>query len=242
MSRMRLCGVTAAEIVKLRTLPIAVLTALGTPLAAAVMAVMLAAHLTALGAPVSGTRVTLQAIPFVQTGLVLLGVLPVVHEHAGRQLYTTLTVVPHRGVLLAAKSLAALGSLASTSVVTVGAMVAAAMAARQLLGTPSIGEDPGVLLGAVGYLVLVGAFSHAVALLVRHLVPALAGMLSLLLIVSPLLAGLTEHARWLPDRAAMQLYDPSDAVLTATAGALVAVAWTVLVGGVAAVLFVRRDP
>ena len=122
--------------------------------------------------------------------------------------------------------------------------MAATALTRRLLDAPTAEDAAGLwpVVGATAYLVLVGLLAHAVALLVRHLVSALTGMLSLVLIVSPLLAGLTRHARWLPDRAAMQLYDPADALLTAATGTLVMLAWIALVGGTAAVLFVRRDP
>ena len=57
----------------------------------------------------------------------------------------------------------------------------------------------------------------------------------------PLVAALTEHARWLPGLAGMQLYDSTDAVLTAGTGTLVLTAWILLVGAVAATRFVRTD-
>lgn len=241
---MRLLNVTAAELGKLRTLPVVVIAAVGTAVIGATMVAALAAYAAEQGTPVSSTDVTIQAIPFVQAGLILLGVLPVAHEHTGSQLSTTLAVVPRRGLLLAGKTLATLVAVALTAAATVGGSLVAAALTRHLVDAPvdDDGGGPWPVLGATTYLVLVGLLAHAVALLLRHLVPALVGTLSLVLIVSPLLAGLTEHARWLPDRAAMQLYDPADAVLTATTGALVMIAWIVLVGAPAAVLFVRCDP
>lgn len=76
----------------------------------------------------------------------------------------------------------------------------------------------------------------------RHLIPVLVGVLSLVLIGSPLLAAVTAHARWLPDRAGSQLYAPTDPVLTAATGGLVLLVWTVAVGVGAWVRFVRADP
>jgi hypothetical protein len=241
---MRLLNVTAAEIGKLRTLPIVVLTAVGTTVIGVVIAAALAAHLTDQDLPVSGTAVTIQAVPYVQTGLILLGVLPVAHEHAGGQFRTTLAVIPRRGLIVVGKSVAALVGVLLTATVAVGGIVAATAVTQHLLDVPSAesGVESLPVLGAAIYLVLVGLLSHAVALLVQHLIPALVGMLSLVLIVSPLLAGLTEHARWLPDRAAMQLYAPADSVLTATTGTLVMLVWIALIGGTAAVAFARRDP
>ncbi len=247
---MRLLDVTAAELDKLRTLPAAVLAAAGTAVVGIALAAALSAFAAEQGAPVSGTDVIAQAIPFVQTGLILLGVLPVAHERAGNQLGTTLAAVPRRSVLLAGKTVAALAATTLAGVATVGGLLAAATVTGYLTATANLtdatvapdGVGPWRALGAVAYLVLVGLLAHAIALLVRDLVPALVGTLSLLLIVSPLLVGLTEHARWLPDRAAAQLYDPADTVLTATTGGLVTLAWIALVGAAATAVFVRRDP
>ena len=241
---MRLLNVIAAELDKLRTLPVAALAATGTVLVGVAIAAALTAFSADQSTSVSSTDVTLQAIPYVQTGLILLGVLPVAHEYAGSQVRTTLAVVPHRGLLLTGKSVAMLVVVTVVALATVGGILASDAVTRHVLDAPAAegGSEPWPVLGATAYLVLIGLLSHAVALLVRHLIPALVAMLSLVLVVSPLLAGITVHARWLPDRAAMQLYDPADAVLDGSTGALVMLAWTVLIGGAAAVRFIRRDP
>jgi len=67
-------------------------------------------------------------------------------------------------------------------------------------------------------------------------------MLALVLIVSPLLAGYTEHARALPDRAGRLLYLPdSDPALTPGTGALILLAWIAATALAAVVAFTRRD-
>ncbi|MFK4086452.1 hypothetical protein ACI2LF_20240 [Kribbella sp. NPDC020789] len=201
-------NVVRAELSKLRTLPIAVLTIAGTVAVAA----LIAAAQWRSDQPVD-------VVPYAQAGFVLLGILPVAHEHAGRQFSTTLVAVPARGKLLVAKTTAAFVTIAIT---------AAATAVLQP-------ERP---VGAAAYLTLIGLFAYAVALLVRHLVPALVGTLCLILILSPLLNAATEHARWLPDRAAAELYQPDGDLLR---GGLVAVAWIVVTGAVATARFLRRD-
>ena len=66
--------------------------------------------------------------------------------------------------------------------------------------------------------------------------------IALVLIASPLLAGVTEHARWLPDRAGGLLFQPvDDPVLTAGTGTLVLIAWIVMVSAIAATTFTARD-
>ncbi|MEU4385445.1 hypothetical protein [Promicromonospora sp. NPDC023805] len=243
MTGKRLAHIAVAELGKLRTLPVAVMTTVGTAVIGALVAAALTAQLVDHGLPASAAAVTAQAVPFLQIGLILLGVLPMSHEHDGGQLRTTLTAVPRRGLLLAGKSIATLLCLALAASAAVGGVVAATALTGRLLDAPPAEDVAGQpVVGAAGYLVVVGLLAHAVALLVRSLIPALVGTLSLVLIVSPLLAGLTRHARWLPDRAARELYDPTDAVLTAATGTLVMLAWIALVGGIAAVLFVRRDP
>lgn len=226
MTAVRLLDVTAAELGKLRTLPIVAATAVGTVVIGAAIAAALASGPDTPSSPVA---VLLATLPFVQPGIAALGVLPVAHEYAGRQYRTTLTAVPDRMLLVVAKTLAALVATALTAAATVGACLAVA---------GGISGGPRPIAGAVAYLTLLGLLSHTVALLMRHLVPALVTMLGLVLIVSPLLRGHTEHARLLPDRAAAALYDASGAVLS---GLMVTFAWIATIGTVAAVRFVQRD-
>ncbi|SHJ97820.1 hypothetical protein SAMN05421803_11246 [Nocardiopsis flavescens] len=239
----RLLRATAAELAKLATLPSAVAAVLATAGAGAVVSAALAWSAVDAGESVSAVAALVRAVPYVQAGLVLVGVLAVAHEYEGVQVRTTLAAVPDRALLLAAKTAAALVASALTAAATVGAATASAAAVRLLLEAGPVREaaEPWTAPGAVAYLALVGLFSHAVALALRHLVPALVGVLSLVLIASPLLGGLTEHARWLPDRAGALLYDPADTVLTAGTGALVLLGWTALVGCAAAVRFARAD-
>ncbi|CAL9470637.1 hypothetical protein SUDANB121_02843 [Nocardiopsis dassonvillei] len=237
----RALGVAAAELAKLRTLPVAVAAAAATVLAGAVLAAALGAYATGEGVPVSAAEAMVGAVPYVQAGLVLVGVLPVAHEYEGVQIRTTLTAVPDRALLLAGKTAAALAAVAVTAAATVGAGTAAAAAHPHGAEALLDGAEVRTVLGAAAYLTLIGLLAHAVALLLRHPVPALVGMLSLVLIASPLLGGLTEHARWLPDRAGALLYDPADTVLTGATGTLVLLGWTALVGCAGAVRFGRGD-
>ncbi|MER5336611.1 hypothetical protein [Micromonospora sp. NPDC002717] len=236
-------NVTTAELDKLRTLPATTLTVIGTILTGIAIAAALAASAADQGAQASAIDITLQTMPFVQAGFVLLGILPATHEHAGRQLRTTLTSVPNRGLLVTGKTVAAFLVVAVTAAVSIGASLAAATVTQHLTDAPPpVDGEPWLPAGAAAHLTLIGLLSHAVALLVRHLVPALVGTLSLVLIVSPVLAGVTEHARWLPDRAVAQLYDNTDTVLTPGSGALIALAWIVLIMSIATARFIRHDP
>ncbi|AIY00420.1 hypothetical protein ART_0821 [Arthrobacter sp. PAMC 25486] len=231
-----------AELSKLRTLPLVVLAAVGTVLLGAAIAVALAA--SELEASAGANEAVLASVPFAQLGIILLGVLPAAHEYAGAQFRTSLTAVPNRGAFLAAKSIAALLFTTATAVLTGAAGLLAATVTRAAMGNSVSGGDvgPWALYGAVLYLSLIGLLAHAVALLVRHLVPALVTMLALVLIASPLVAAATEHARWLPDRAGSLLYIPdADPVLSAGSGALVLLGWTLVTGIAATVRLITRD-
>ncbi len=235
--------VVAAELDKLRTLPVTVLAVVGTVVVGALVAAAQAGAAADQDLPTSAVDVTLRTVPFVVAGLVLVGVLAVSQEHAGRQVATTLAAVPRRGLLVAGKSIAAAAVVALAAISTLGACVAAAAVTQRLLDAPAStdGAGAGALLGAAAYLVLIGVFSHAVALLVRHLVPALVGVLALVLVVSPLLAGATEHARWLPDRAAAAWFDAGPGALDGPTATLVALTWVVAVGGLGSWRFLVRD-
>ncbi len=241
---MHIGHITAAELDKLRTLPAVTFTVIGTILTSSAFAAAVTVSATQDGAPSTVVGVTVHTVPLVQAGLVLLGILPAAHEHAGRQITTTLIAVPHRGLLALGKTAAALLYICAAAAMAVGAILAAATITQHLRGTAGpLGDiDLWRLTGSATYLALIGLLTYSAALLVRHLAPVLAGMLSLLLIVSPLLSGVSDHARWLPDRAASQLYDPTDSLLTPGSGALVALVWIVAIGGIATVQFIRRDP
>ncbi len=233
----------AAERAKLRTLPAAVLTVPGTIVVGAVIAAALAALAADEGWGVPGATVALYAVPYVQAGVILLGILPVSQEYAGRQIGTTLSATPGRMRVVVAKTAAAATTLSATAVLTVAAAWGAAEVVLRLSGAGAAAApaDLARLGGAAVYLALIGLLAHAATLLVRHLIPALTGMLLLVYVLPPVLAGLGEHARWLPERAGAQLYAPSDAMLTAGTGALVLAGWIAAVLTAGAVRFHRQD-
>jgi ABC-2 type transport system permease protein len=229
----RIVRVTAAELEKLRTLPAVTVTVLATVAFTLVFT-------AALGGP-SQDMPVLQIIPFLQVGVIVLGILPTAHEYAGSQYRTTLTAEPRRGHLLLGKTLATGVVVAGAVILALGSGVLVATATGES-GSSTPGDDASRLLGAAVYLVLVGVFSHLVTASVRHLVPALVGLLALLVVFPPLIAAVTEHARWLPGEAGALLYrSQSDAVLGPVSGALVLLGWTVVAAVVAVVLARRRD-
>ncbi|MFG3421050.1 hypothetical protein [Micromonospora sp. NPDC048063] len=230
----------AAELVKLRSLPALLATVLGTVATGIALAAALASS-----APTTGDtmQITTQTIVFLQVGPVLIGILTAATEYMGRQIVTTLTATPNRFLLLAGKAAGYLTAAATTSLATIGASAATAwitLSARGIRSTRDFDLWP--LLGAVVYLVLIGLLALTVTVLLRSLTPPLVTMLALVLIVSPLLAGYTEHARWLPDKAGSLLYLPdNDLLLTPGTGALVLLAWITATAIAASIAFQRRD-
>lgn len=237
---MTLTHIASAELVKLRTLPVVTAAVLGTIATAIVLAAAIAASSTV---PTSAVQVTLTTIPFLQIGVILLGVLTVATEYQGTQIRTTLTATPCRLRTLAGKSLAFLVTAVVTSGIAVGTGWSAAaitLSVRQL--APAGDVNLWRTVGAAVYLVLIGSLAFALTVLLRSLIPPLVTMLSLVLIVSPLAGSLTEHARWLPDKAGSLLYlIDTDAVLTAGTGTLVLLAWVTTAGIAAGAAFIRRD-
>ena len=73
--------VVGAELDKLRTLPIVVLTVVGTIIGGIVLGAVLAASAHQGGWDVPPVEVVVQSLPFVQVGMILLGVLPVGMHH-----------------------------------------------------------------------------------------------------------------------------------------------------------------
>jgi len=231
----------AAELGKLRSLPGALVTMLGSVAAAIALAATVAASST--GAATDAVDATLRMVPFLQIGPILLGVLSVSTEYTGGQIRTTLAAVPNRTLLLVGKTGAYLVAAAITSAAALSAGLGTAWITLTVRhSTPTADPNAWPVLGAAAYLVLIGLLGHAVTVLTRDLVPALVTMLGLVLIASPLLSGLTEHARYLPDRAGSLLYHPdADAVLTPGTGTLVLLAWITATGTAAVISFFSRD-
>lgn len=229
--------VLVSELVKIATLPAARAAVLGTVAVSAGSAALMAG---AEHAPADAATTVLQLVVFLQVGTVLLGVLTTAGEYASGQIRTTLTAAPRRGRLLLAKTAACLLVSALTGAATVIAGLAGAWAVADgsLLGEVS----PWQLAGAGAYLALLGLLAHLLTVVTRSPLPPLVTVLGLVLIASPLLGGLTEHARWLPDRAGRLLYLPeADTVLSTWTGALVLCGWLLVTGSVAVLAFTRRD-
>lgn len=242
-----LVSALAAEFRKLTTLPLAVGSSIATVALGGVLGVAFALHAIRESVPATAMELVAAAVPYLVVGILLVGATPVGHEYAGRQIRVSITAVPHRGVFVAAKTAAALVWSAGTATLAMVANVAAVWVIRQSRGdAAALVPEPDSwllqVLGAALFLTLVGLLAHAMTLVVRHLVPTLVIMMALTVLLPPVLAAFTEHARWLPTQAGALLFSgESDAVLNPGTGALVMVAWIVVVGAVGTVAMVRRD-
>lgn len=230
----------SAELIKLRTLPVIAATVFAMIGTAVVLSAAIAASSTV---PIGAVDVTLATVPFIQIGVILLGVLAVATEYQGGQIRTSLTGTPRRLIALGGKGLAFL----VTTVVTSGVAVAGSWLTATIMLSANglaITDDTSLwpTAGAAVYLVLIGSLTFAVTVLLRSLLPPLLTMLSLVLIVTPIVSGLTEHARWLPDKAGSLLYlTDTDTVLDTGTGALILLAWITAAGIAAGITFSRRD-
>lgn len=163
----------------------------------------------------------LRAVDYGQLGFIAFGVLAAASEYSSGQIRTSLTSVPHRTVLLAGKVLAYL----------VVAIPASLLAVTGFSGIR--------VLGATVYLTLIGLLSLATAVILRGLVGTITLMTTLVLVVSPLLAPVVSLAKYLPDQAGTQLYQPID--LSALHSGTILTGWILAMLTVAAVTFTRRD-
>ncbi|MFJ7418787.1 ABC transporter permease subunit [Streptomyces uncialis] len=191
-----------------------------------------------------------QGLTFSQIILLVFGVLVVSTEYTSGTIRTSLAAVPRRGLFYGAK-------------ITVGTLLAAGVAlasafltffvAQAALGPHSTSFDaPGsarAVWGAALYMTLMCAFAMGAATMLRSSVLALALLVPLFFIVSPILniiPGVEKAARYLPDQAGavlMRVVERDDMTTAYGPGTavLVLVAWTVaaVLGGYA--VLHRRD-
>lgn len=173
---------------------------------------------------------------YVQVGLVAIGVLAVTTEYSPRQIAVTLTCVPRRTVVAAAKAVALAGSAAAT------ALVAMLLARAAVPGDWTAAEGVAVLLTSA-YLVAACLISAAVGLLARGLVAALTVSLIVLVLAPLALTAFPSAVALLPSAAGAALYgDPGRLTrLGVAGGGVVLLAWTTVLWGAGFVALRRRD-
>jgi ABC-2 type transport system permease protein len=204
----RLSGAVHAEWTKLRTLP-------GTSwLLAATIAATAAASAAAAAAtsclpdvacPADITRLSLAGIDLGQAMVALVGVLAVSSEYSTGMIAATLTAVPRRPAVLAAKAIVVSGLALAAGIIAVAGSL---LAARLLLpargftaarGYPPLSLADGPVLraaaGSVLYLALIALLSLGVGTLVRDAAAAIGVVLGLLYLF-PVIASVLTDPTW----------------------------------------------
>ncbi|WP_433514580.1 ABC transporter permease [Nonomuraea sp. CA-143628] len=259
---MTLGNAIAAELRKLLTLPSALfalaLGALSTLGFAAMAANSLRDQLDRGESAYTTTmEVGFDLIPMGAIGTIVLGVVIISSEYAanrkdaggGRQILASLTCVPRRGVLLAAKTIVLILVSGGLAVVTIPATIALS---QLLLGAH--GNAPGAVVAALGwrtaggvaYWVLISVIAFAVTVLTRSgVVPLIAFIANLTLVsVTFMLTKLTPLANYLPDVAGagmIGVFQRTEGMLDPLPGGLVMTAWAAGLLAIAARVFARRD-
>jgi ABC-type transport system involved in multi-copper enzyme maturation permease subunit len=184
-------------------------------------------------------------------GPTILGVVAVSSEYTStgpdspgaRQLTATLTAMPDRRRLLAAKTAALMLVVAVQAVIaTTATLTLAQMLYGENVPVPAAGRIAAVIL----YWVLTALLAYSITLITRNGIVPLTVLIinSTVVSLSYLLTKVTELAVYLPDIAGAQMFirgaDFEVEIAPVTAG-LVMTAWIVALLAVGAVLFHRRD-
>jgi ABC-2 type transport system permease protein len=184
-------------------------------------------------------------------GPMILGVVVVSSEYTStgqdapgaRQLTATLTAVPNRLRLLAAKTTALVLVVAAQAAVT----AAATLTLTQVLhGEHAPAPSPARVAAAILYWTLTALLAYAITLITRNGIVPLTLLIinSTVVSVSYLLTKVTDLAAYLPDIVGAQMFirgaDFPEELAPVTAG-LVMTAWIVALLAIGAVLFHRRD-
>ncbi|WP_291045131.1 ABC transporter permease [Herbiconiux sp.] len=178
----------------------------------------------------------------------VLGVLVITGEYGTGQIRSSLTAVPRRLPVLWAKAI--VFAVASFVVGLVAVLAAFALNAvlLQSRGVSVTLFDAEVwphLVGAAGYLALVGLIAFFLGALIRHTAGGIAAAMGLLLVVPSVLGFISAEwvtvlGQWLPMSVGQNLFFPAD-VFQPWQAILVMLGWIAVVAVPAAILLKRRD-
>jgi len=196
----------------------------------------------------------------VQLGVLIsavLGALVIAGEYGTGMIRSTFAAVPARIPAVVAKALV---FAVVTFVVGFVSVLGTALVTMPLFAARGIQTDLGdphawlVLLGAAGYLTLVGLIALALGTIIRNSAGGIAAALGLILVLPSIVgifAGVTQSewanqlGKYLPSNAGSQMFDPFQGTgggqLEPWQGALVVAAWAVALLVPALLLLKRRD-
>jgi ABC-type transport system involved in multi-copper enzyme maturation permease subunit len=202
-------------------------------------------------ADATALSLALFGVPFALIALGVLGVLTASGEYSSGMIRSTLAAVPRRLPVLWSKA-AVYGVLAFV-VGAAGAVVAFLISSGVLAGTDKAMSisDGGVLRSLLGvgvYLGLVGVIGVALGALLRSTAGGISALVGTFLLVPGLMSLLPKSWRadltpYLPSNAGESIFalQHSAGTLTAGAGLLVLLGWTVVALGAAAYRLIRSD-
>jgi ABC-2 type transport system permease protein len=200
-------GALHAEWTKLRTVagPAWLLLATAALTAGLSWLAVAATTCPAAGCTVDATKLSLTGVHLGQAVLAVLAVLTVGTEYSTGMIRTTLTAMPHRLAVLAAKAIVLTGAVLAAGIAGVlGGLLAGRLALpgqgfSVAHGYPPLSLTDGQTLraaaGSVLYLALVALLSLGIATLVRESAAAIGVVLGLLYL-APILLGVVNDASW----------------------------------------------
>ncbi|GAA0264835.1 ABC transporter permease subunit [Actinomadura nitritigenes] len=190
-----------AEWTKMRTVAAPLWLLLGTVAATVALSAgaTSVANCTAGGCGGDTTRLTLTGVYLGQAPVAVLAVLIISGEYGSGTIRATLTAVPRRMTVLAAKAVALTGAVAVGGTVAVlGAVLAGRLVLPDLADralSPSSGPTLRAVVGTVLYLILIGLLSLGVATAVRDSATGIGAVLGLLYIV-PIVSQTVSDPGW----------------------------------------------
>jgi len=197
------------------------------------------------------TAVSFRALTIAQLAIAVLGTLVITSEYGTGLIRTTLTAVPRRGRLLAAKAtvfaVVALvaGEIIAFAAFFIGQAAMGSSAPHAALGQPDVLR---AVIGAGLYLALIGLLSVGVGTLLRNTAAAVSAMVALLFVLPGVVQALPASwsnaiTEWWPTQAGSRVYSlhQNAHTLAAWSGFGVLVGFTALIFILAQWVLVRRD-
>lgn len=257
--RYGLAGVVGSEWTKLRTVrstlwTLAVTVVLGIGLGAVAAATTAARWRTASLAEqltFDPVRVSLTGILLAQLAVGILGVLVMSAEYGTGTIRATFSAVPHRGLVLVAKTLVfglvalVTGEVVSFAAFFLGQSLLAAPAPHTTIGAPDVLRA--VVSGGL-YLTVLGLLALGLAAIIRHTAGAISAFVGVLLILPLIVAALPSSiggpiGRYLPANIGVTLVSvrPSDGSFSPWVGLGVLAGYAAALLVIGAALLRRRD-
>ncbi|WP_448759587.1 hypothetical protein [Actinomyces oricola] len=176
----------------------------------------------------------LKTVPdYIAIGFVVLGTILSGQEYQGGQIYTTVSAVPQRSILVAVKV-----ALFSVTLFLQG-LASMSVASAVILEKVS-GEGVRIVCYSSIHLAIMGMLPALLVFLIRAVVPTLGVSLMLLVVAPPVLMPLTDWGEWLPSQVSADLFLNSD-LSHETVSAAVLTSWIIGIGCAGIGRFVYGD-